>query len=274
MRYIIQENVFREEHYNKLENALKKLELPYTTVRVFPFVDKIVDINDIPFDNSFDMDELQDLEVDGNVFCFGALKLARIGRDRKWKPGSMMNKNHDYMVYKDHWKENLLNFDSEIFKLGDDFNWKEDEVKFIRPTEDSKSFTGQLFTKIEWEEKIQNYLHNYRSDVFNEDTLVQVTKPKNISKEIRFWVVDGKIITSSTYRVANDFNINGDVFPEEIEFAQQMVDLFQLNEAFVIDICVTDKGYKIVEAGCINCAGFYNADMQKVIISIEKHFNK
>ena len=275
MHYIIQENVFREAHYDRLEGALKRLGLPYTTVRLFPFIDRIVSLDDIPVDNDFNVDDLPAVKFkwDEPVFCFGAIKMARIARDSKWKPGSMMNSNHDYMVYKNHWNAQLLNHDSKIFKLGDDFGWSDDEVKFIRPTEDTKSFTGQTFTKIEWEEKIQNYLHNYRSDVFNEETLVQVGTPKDIYKEIRCWVVNGKIITASTYRVANEFNINGTVFPEELEYAQSMVDLFQLAEAFVIDICVTDNGFKIVEAGCINCAGFYNADLLKVICAIEDHFN-
>ena len=52
-----------------------------------------------------------------------------------------------------------------------------------------------------------------------------------------------------------------------------MVDLFQLNGAFVIDICDTDKGWKIVECNCINCAGFYDVDIQKMLMAIEDHFN-
>ena len=40
----------------------------------------------------------------------------------------------------------------------------------------------------------------------------------------------------------------------------------------VDDVCLTDKGWKVVECGCINCAGFYKADLQKVIISLENYF--
>lgn len=35
MHYIIQENVFREQHYDLLESALIKLKLDYTKVRIF-----------------------------------------------------------------------------------------------------------------------------------------------------------------------------------------------------------------------------------------------
>lgn len=276
MHYIIQENVFRERHYDLLEKALVRLGLPYTTVRLFPFVDKIVALDDIPNEEgAYNVDDLPAfVPPTDNVWCFGAIKLARIAATMGWKPGSMMNDRHDYMVYSEYWKDNLLNYDSKIYKVTDSFDWAPGEIKFIRPTQDTKAFTGQEFTEEEWKDSVEHALHNFKSPSFNEETLVQVSRPKAIHKEIRCWVVNGKVITASTYRVANEFNINGQVFPEEIEFAQKMVDLFQLNEAFVIDICQSDQGLKIVEAGCINCAGFYNADLASAVCAIDDHFDQ
>ena len=46
-----------------------------------------------------------------------------------------------------------------------------------------------------------------------------------------------------------------------------------LNISFVIDICLVDNEWKIVECGCINCAGFYKADLQKLLMSLEDNFN-
>lgn len=276
MKYVIQENVFRERHYDKLKDSLIKLDLEFDTIRCFPFVDKIVNIKDIPNEEgNYTVDELPDYTIDDDkVFCFGAIKLARVASNLNWFPGSMMNDNHDYMVYKDHWKEHLLNYDSKICKLTEDLEWNNDEIKFIRPTQDTKSFTGQTFNETEWNDMVENYLHNYRSNVFNEDTLIQVSSVKNINKEIRFWVVGGKVVTGSTYRVLNQFNINGNIYKEEYEYAQKMVDIFQLNTCFVIDICVTDNNvFKIVEAGCLNAAGFYNADLCKVIMALEELYS-
>jgi len=276
MHYIIQENVFREQHYNLLEESLKRLGLTYTTVRCFPYVDKIVALEDIPNTvGAYNVDDLPDYDPGRkDVFCFGALKLARVAGQLDWNPGSMMNDNHDYLVYRDYYKDNLLNYDSKNHKLTDDLKWKNDEVKFIRPTKDTKSFTGKVFTQIEWEDTLEHYLHNFRSEHFNEDTDIQVSSPKNIQKEIRFWVVGGKIITGSQYRIGNQTLYNDVYEPEAQEFAQSMVDIFQLAEAFVIDVCLADGEWKIVECGCINCAGFYKADLQKAVISIENHFNK
>jgi hypothetical protein len=47
MHYIIQENVFREQHYDMLREAIERLGLSYTIVRIFPFVEKIVNLEDI-----------------------------------------------------------------------------------------------------------------------------------------------------------------------------------------------------------------------------------
>ena len=52
-----------------------------------------------------------------------------------------------------------------------------------------------------------------------------------------------------------------------------MVSLYELNEAFVMDLALTEHGYKIVECGCMNSAGFYRADMQKLLIALEEKFN-
>jgi len=285
MHYIIQENVFREQHYDMLKKSIERMGLPYTVVRIFPFIDKITSLSDIPEGmndltvqdyhiGSYNVDELPDFDPGtDNVFVFGAIKLARIVRNKGWHPGSMMNENHDYLVYKDHYKENLLNYDSQIFKTSDKFEWSHGERKFIRPTQDTKSFTGTVFTKPEWEEFIENHLYNYKSEIFNESTLIQVSTVKEIHKEIRFWVVDGKIITGSQYRLGNQ-TIYDEYFEDEAkEFAQSMVDKFQIAKAFVIDVCLTDYGWKVVECGCINCAGFYKADLQKVINALEDLFS-
>ena len=267
MYYIIQENTFREEHYDNLKKSLNRLNLNYTTVRVYPYVDKIVDIDKIP--KEFDV--VEDLEdytpLTKNVFVFGSVKLARIASENNWYIGSLLNGNHDYEVYSKYYKENLLNYDSKIYSLSEKIKWKKDEVKFIRPTLDSKSFTGAVFSESQFNLMINRYLHNYKSSTFNENTKIQVSTPKKIYKEIRFWVVGGKVITGSQYQLGGRYTLDDVIDDDAFIYAQKMVDLFQLAEAFVIDICLTDSGWKIVECGCINAAGFYKSNLQKVLVT-------
>jgi len=272
MHYIIQENVFKEQNYDLLLKTIDKLKLDYTIVRIFPFVDKIVDVKTIP-EHNYNVDDLIDFEPPTkNVFVFGAIKLARVASSKGWNPGSMMNDNHDFMVYREHYKNNLLNYDSEILKISENIKWNND-VKFIRPTKDTKSFTGNTFTQKEWKEAIEHYLHNYRSESFNENTEIQVSTPKKIQKEIRFWVVNGKVITGSQYRLGNSTIYDSLYDDEAFEFAQKMVDKYKLADAFVIDVCLHNDEWKIVECGCINCAGFYKSDIQKMIMEVDNFFN-
>jgi hypothetical protein len=52
-----------------------------------------------------------------------------------------------------------------------------------------------------------------------------------------------------------------------------MVDKFKLADAFVIDVCLTSNGWRIVECGCINSCGFYDSDLSLLIDSVERVFN-
>lgn len=108
MYYVVQENVFREENYNNLIISLDRLKLDYEIVKILPFVDTF---------------EFKTKRKD--VFPFGAVKMSRLSSKLDWKPGSQYNDNHDYIVYKNYYKENLLNYDSKIIRFGDDFFQKE-----------------------------------------------------------------------------------------------------------------------------------------------------
>ena len=272
MHYIVQENVFKEHHYDEIIRNLERLGLNYDIVRIFPFVDKIVNIDDIP--DSFNVDDLPEYEpINKNkVWIFGSVKLARVAAGKDWAPGSMLNNNHDFMIYKNHYKENLLNCDSQIINFGNEIIWDTSE-KFIRPTKDSKVFTGKVFDKEEWDNFVFYHSTNGHSNSLTNNIELQVSSVKNINKEIRFWVIGGKIITGSQYRLGNQTLYNSYYEAEAEEFAQKMVDIFKLAEAFVIDVCLVDSMWKIVECNCINGAGFYNSNIQKMIIELENHFD-
>jgi len=261
MYYIVQENVFRESNYDNLIHSLDRLELDYEIVKVLPFIE----------DFEFKTDRK-------DIFPFGSLKMARLSQKYGWYPGSQMNDNHDYMVYKDYYKDNLLNYDSKIIKISDESFFSEN-LFFARPTKDTKVFTGQVFDMYTWRESVKNGLHNANEarkqgfpSVLDEDTEVQICSIKEIRQEIRFWIVKGKIVTASQYKLGTRVLTSDIIDQDAYDFCKKMIDIFQLNEAFVMDLALTKEGYKIIECGCINCAGFYAADMQKLLISLEENF--
>jgi len=256
MFYIVQENLFREEGHAKLINGLERFKIPYELVNVRPFIEEV----------EFKTDRK-------DVFVFGSLKLARLSKKYGWDPGALVTENHDYEVYSKHYLNNLLNYDSRIVKFNDDFEWF-DFNHFIRPCLDSKVFTGKVFFKAEWLDFRHRQLTNgYEGTTLDENTLIQVASAKNLTQEVRCWVVDGKIITQSTYRRGSFLVYDNLVDQDAIDFAQSMVDIFQLAKTFVIDVGLTPDGWKIIECGSTSCAGFYDADMQKILMALEGSYN-
>ena len=58
-----------------------------------------------------------------------------------------------------------------------------------------------------------------------------------------------------------------------IDFINDMIKIYEPAEAFVIDVCLLLNGeMKIVEINCFNSSGFYDADIQKIVMSIEDNF--
>lgn len=255
MYYIVQERLYKEDEWDDLINALERLELEYEVIKLLPFIDDI----------EFETDRK-------DVFVFGALKMARITPKYGWKPGVIMTPNHDFEVYKNYYKDNLLNYDSLIYKFSDNWDWKGREF-FIRPTLDTKVFTGKPFNQEEWI-KFRDYsLNNGHTTTLTKDTLIQVSSLKNIQKEFRFYIVDGKIVTGSLYRTGCFINYNEVVDEGAIDYCNEMIKIFQLAPAFVMDICLTDGEWKIIECGCINCAGLYKANIHKLLMAVEDYYN-
>ena len=252
MYYIVQENLFREEGHSKLILNLQRFNIPYELVKVLPFIEEV----------EFKTDRK-------DVFVFGSLKLAR---KYGWNPGAVITENHDYEVYSKYYKDNLLNYDSRVVNLKDDFEWEYDQ-QFLRPCLDSKTFTGRVFEKEEWISLRDRMLDHPDTFTISDDTKIQVAVPKKITQEVRFWIVGGKVITQSTYRRGSFLAYDNVVDQDAIDFAENMTKIFQLAPAFVMDLALTPFGWKIIECGSVSCAGFYDADMQKILMALENEYD-
>jgi hypothetical protein len=255
MFYVIQENVFREENYNKIFDVMRRLKLPYEILR---------------FDQNGEFQKLL-LNRRKDVFVFGSVRAARLATSMEWEPGSFYGKNHDYQVYKDFYKENLLNYDCLVKDIEDKISWEDpNEIKFIRPTKDSKIFNGGLYSRTKWDDTVEIVKKKYLGIL--PPVEIQIGKPKKIYKEARIWIVDGKIVTSSYYKFGDNVAYLEEVEPEAIDFAKEMVELYKVAPAFVMDVCLTPDGWKIVEINCVNCAGFYKGDLQKLVMALEYYY--
>lgn len=245
MYYVIQHNLFQEYGYKALVEHLTDWKISYEIVKYIPFSEQL----EVKSDRK-------------DVFFFGSSNAGMVGRRKyDWTPGHFINDNFDMVKYFFYYGHNMLNIDGVI--ASPTMLLSPTEEKFIRPTGDGKEFTGQVFTGEEWNEYA-------RDNMCLKDTLVVIAPPKNTQQEIRCWIVDGEPVTISQYKIGSRGNyLNMDHNEEAILFAKQMAKIYQPARAFCLDICLYQDEYKIVELGCINHCGFYDANMGKLIDGLE-----
>lgn len=251
MFYVIQQNLFREYGFKALIHHLEKNGLGYEIVKYIPF-----------------SNELQVKTERKDVFFFGSINGGKVAEKYGWNPGHLINENFTFEVYVEKYGDNLLNHPSfictaresqeGIIEFADEF--------FARPVTDTKEFTGDVFSKDGWLDYIKD------NDIVS-DLKVLFSSPKNIQQEIRCWIVNSEPITISQYKIGKRANyLNMDNNEEAILFARQMAKIYSPAKAYCLDICLHDDEYKIVEIGCINHCGFYDANMSKIIQALENSF--
>ena len=256
MYYIIQENLFKEYHFDTLVEYLKRYKLDYEVVKYIPFAEDI----------QFSTDRK-------DVWCFGSVSMAKSAHKYNWNPGCMYNENHDMEIQLPYYGEEMLNGDGWIIKATDPLPEELPYAFFARPTKDTKSFSGQCFTKDSWREYVDTLIESKVAHSLNAETKVLVAPLKTTQQEIRCWIVNGKPVTISQYKIGARVNyLNMDNNEEAVIYSTKMTKKFAPAKAFVMDICLYNDEYKIVEINCINCSGFYDGNMSKLIQALEENF--
>lgn len=143
---------------------------------------------------------------------------------------------------------------------------------FVRPAIDNKLFSGQVCTQSEFIDMAKQMIEA-DSTLANEEIFIgSINYPEY---EYRLFVVGGKVVASSQYRV------NGDVIPLEgsppnvKKLAEKFYKLNKLPSACVIDI---GTGYDndsskigIIEVNSIHNSGFYDIIKKDLINSIAEY---
>jgi hypothetical protein len=254
MFWVVQENIFNERGYAALLDALVRLGVQHQVVKVRPFIHTI---------------EPDVFPPDGPVMVMGAYTMWKVAQAKGWKPGSFSNENFTFEKQVEHWGERMFNHDSWVGRFAD--VPPQEKPFFIRPVLDSKSFPGEVTDWprfVEWRDSVLE-LDSYAT--LTGDDLVQVASLKPIAREARFWVVDGQIVTQSTYKLGHRVVGQEWVDPCTKLFAVECVRIWQPARAFCLDVFEDFDGVcKIGEINTINAAGFYAADVQKIVAAIEQ----
>jgi hypothetical protein len=263
MHWVIQENFANETGWDVMVDTLGRFSIPYSLHKVIPFIgelepDPVLDTN--------------------NVICIGSYSMRHIANKKGWSPGVFDLFDQNFNVQKQHWGDLMLNFDSKIYPFGKVpvFN----DERFIRPIDDSKYFAGGLFYGDdfgEWQFKVCDLKLDFGNSLTS-DTLVQVSTPKEIYAEYRFWIVDGRIVTASLYKRGDKVIYDPEVDERFYHFVSSAIQPsiigWRPHVAFVIDVCDTPNGIKIVEINTINSSGFYAGDVQKLVLTLDAKFSE
>lgn len=270
MLWIIQGNLKKNEGIDELIACLKEKNLTYKLVKSIPFTDHIVE-NDVDI-NSLDEHSIQNfsLSCTNNVVTMGSYSLARAAIKKGWTPGAFINENFEYSKLVQGWgAENLLNHDAIEAEAGEIVIPSQWTHVFARPSEDNKFFAGQVFESSNFKYWLSQLEYSSHFDVLNKKTPIIISSVKTILAEYRLFVVDGKIVTGSLYKIKDKVVTSEILDPVALAFASSMLEKWQPDRAFVIDIAITDHGPKIIEVNNFNSSGFYKSNLGLIIDAIE-----
>ena len=269
MFWVLQDNIYKEQKHSILIQTLTQKNIPFMEVKVVPFFDKLLpsDFDSHGFTGAINEAEEALIPDQGPIMVLGSTTLCKIAKHRGWEPGSFLNDNFHYRNWVKVYGNHLLNPDA-IVDTFRDIVPNQDEF-FVRPCEDNKDFNGMVYQKEDFEAWRKEVLSQPGGGPFS-DHEIMISSVKVIDAEYRFFIVDGKVVTYSQYKVGNQVKTSPVVPLDIITFAQDIVDRWQPAKAFVLDIASTPLGYKVIEVNNFNSAGFYDADVELIIDAIDK----
>lgn len=152
-----------------------------------------------------------------------------------------------------------LNYDGKLAKVSEVASILDArQSAHVRPDAEDKAFTAAAFTPETWAQ--------CRKDrPIRDDLDVVVSSIKAIEAEYRCWVIGSKVIEISQYRKDHSHCIATVNDPEVWEEARKLASVHLPNETIVMDIAKTGAGFKLIEFNPIHAAGWYAADVKKVL---------
>lgn len=269
MLWVVSGNLNHEEGLKTFIHLLDRYQLEYMLVKPIQYTLSFVSYDFDSFSRDHTANDEPFVDPSKDIMVIGSYTLAKIAKHRGWKPGSFLE-NLTHSHWKEGWGEEfLLNgqaITSSVKNIEVPNGWNK---FFARPLEDTKSFSGTIFEKENFNYWKESILKVNEKLSLHEDTEIIIAPLKNIQQECRFFVIDGKIVTGSMYKLRDNVLYSEVHDTDIINFAQKMIDKWQPNQAFCLDIARTDEGFKIIEVNNINSSGFYASDLSKIIFALE-----
>lgn len=254
---MVQSTLLRDEIMDALSDACQYAGVNCVPVPIVPFSTSIPFV-DIPFGHK--------------VVPYGSTSMIRNFSSSHYdKSGYFFDQS---VLRTSTWKEKLgdlmLNHDALVCKLKD-ARLEDSKYYFIKPNDDLKDFTGDVITG----ETITNFYQRVSAGgyLFTDEIEVVIAPVKNIGWEFRLFMVGGRFLTGSSYRLRTSLNKSKTVPLDVVSFAERAAAIWRPDRVYVMDVCESDDGLKIVEFNCFNASGFYNSDVRTIVGEVSALLN-
>lgn len=256
-KWILQTNIFKEKAVDEMIDCFERLNLPYELVKIIPFT------NTLPEGIT---------DYDGPVLAYGTTTLLKnIASSDRFFPGMWFNEDtFKPSVWGPKFGNYWLNKESKVTRVDKVLSlWDNPKTPlFIRPNSDFKLFSGDVFYKYDYEKWIEHIIDDEFQNL-KLDTEVTISPVKTILAEWRYVIIDGKVKAGSRYKYHNRLNIssnkvdmeNGAHFLATCIACQE----WQPASAYIIDICETLRGFKVIEVNCFNASGYYACNVLDIV---------
>lgn len=256
MQWVLQE--YEDTH--KLGEVLERMGLDVSFHKVVPFVGELM-----PAPIFADKNQ---------VIMFGSYSMRHYARTHGLTPGVFELRPFFNEIA---WHPFLLNgpHNSRVTTVRELANLPLDgTLYFIRPVDDSKEIAGTVMdvNELEYLARTVNSLNpdEYIRGSMTPDTEVMLSEPVNIQREWRLWVVNDRVVTFSLYKMGTKVIYKDEIDQDVLDFATKVIAANpNYSRAYVLDICRSHEQLFILETNCMNAAGFYAADLQKLVEALE-----
>lgn len=258
--WIVQSNLIKEELQDGIRMSCDRFGYNYVPLKIIPFTDGTEWSADLFFE-----------PPKGQLAFYGSTSFIKMVAKSKWnKDGFFFNQDN---LKTSKWVKELgtrmLNHDSKFMTLKEAMETMDDQLYFMKPDNDLKDFSGSDVNK----EGIEKFYDSVSAGgfLFGTDIPVVLSPMKHIGWEYRCFMLNDKVIASSSYKLKSMMFQTKRVPESVIEFAEETAKIWHPDTAYTLDVCETDQGLKVVEFNCFNASGFYNCSPEKIVKAVSDH---
>lgn len=251
--WVVQSNLGNPTTLAELQEVFTRLGTAHRAVQVIPF-----------------SDDLPDIDWDGPSVFYGATGfIAKAFASGRYHPCAFFDpERFRFSCWQRLLGAHLLNDGALVTTLAAFGRSAHDpeSLWFVRPDRDSKVFAGEVVRFADfraWTERL-----SAGGYTFGDDEPIVVAEPTDILREWRLFVVGGRVSAASRYRERFRLSISPEVPAEVIAFGEARAREAPIAPVFALDVAETAAGLRVIEINCFNSAGFYAADLGRIVADV------